>query len=188
MSHRSTVSPSTLPVDLRESGVVVEYLDGREAFYRGVPEPRDETVRTRPGVLVQVLVTDPTDTEGVLTYVNDRSTHDDILEETGVGRVFVEPGEERELFPGVVARADGHAIVIEGDPDLARGRIFVFAEDEMAEASYEIVGTEDSDDGEYVDDGADDGDNDDGDDDDSDDDQNDAPETDTGTDTVGGGA
>jgi hypothetical protein len=139
MSHRSTVSPSTLPVDLREEGVVVQYLDEREAFYRGVPEKREGSVRTRPGVLVQVLVTDPTDTEGVLTYVNDRSTHDDILEETGVGRVFVEPGEETELFPGVTARADGHAIVVEGEPEVARGRIFVFAEDELGEASYEIV-------------------------------------------------
>ncbi|WP_248515617.1 DUF5796 family protein [Salinarchaeum laminariae] len=139
MSHRSTVSPSTLPVDLREEGVVVEYLDEREAFYNGVPAKREGSVRTRPGVLVQVLVTDPTDTEGVLTYVNDRSTHDDILEETGVGRVFVEPGEETELFPGVTARAEGHAIVIEGEPEVARGRIFVFAEDEMGEASYEIV-------------------------------------------------
>jgi hypothetical protein len=139
MSHRSTVSPSTLPVDLREEGVVVQYLDEREAFYRGVPKKREGSVRTRPGVLVQVLVTDPTDTEGVLTYVNDRSTHDDILEETGVGRVFVEPGEETELFPGVTARADGHAIVVEGEPEVARGRIFVFAEDEMGEASYELV-------------------------------------------------
>lgn len=142
MSHRSTVSPATLPVDLREAGVVVEYLDEREAFYNGVPEKREGSVRTRPGVLVQVLVTDPTDTEGVLTYVNDRSTHDDILEETGVGRVFVEPDEETELFPGVTARADGHAIVIEGDPEVARGRIFVFAEDELDEASYEIVDEE----------------------------------------------
>jgi len=144
MSHRSTVSPATLPVDLREEGVVVEYLDEREAYYRGVPQKREGAVRTRPGVLVQVLVTDPTDSEGVLTYVNDRSTHDDILEETGVGRVFVEPGEETELFPGVTARADGHAIVIEGEPEVARGRIFVFAEDEMAEQSYEIVAPEDA--------------------------------------------
>jgi hypothetical protein len=143
MSHRSTVSPSTLPVDLREEGVVVEYLDGRETFYRGVPKKREGTVRTRPGVLVQVLVTDPTDTEGVMTYVNDRNTHDDILEETGVGRVFVEPGEETELFPGVAAKADGHAIVVEAEPEVARGRVFVFAEDELGEASYEIVSSKD---------------------------------------------
>lgn len=154
MSHRSTVSPSTLSVDLREEGVVVEYLDGREAFYRGVPQKVEGTVRTRPGVLVQVLVMDPTDTEGVLTYVNDRNTHDNILEETGVGRVFVEPGEETELFPGVTARADGHAVVVEADPDVAGGRVFVFAEDELDEQSYEIVADGGEPDAEAVDDGA----------------------------------
>jgi len=76
----------------------------------------------------------------VLMYVNDRNTHDDILETTGVGRVFVEPGEEEELFPGVTARADGHSIIVDADPEIARGRVFVFAEDELSEAAYEIVG------------------------------------------------
>lgn len=142
MSYRSTVSPATLPVELREEGVVVEYLDGREAFYRGVPETSEGSVRAQPGKLVQVLVTDPTDTEGVLTYVNDRDTHDEILEETGVGRVFVEPGDRADLFPGVQARGDGYAVVVEAEPEIAGGRVFVFVEDQFGEQSYEIVGTE----------------------------------------------
>jgi len=140
MSARNTVAPSTIGVELSEDGIAVEYLDGREVFYHGPPKKAAGTVKTAPGKLVQILVTDPDGTEGVLTYVNDRNTHDDILETTGVGRVFVDPGEEEELFPGVTTRADGHSVVVDADPEVARGRVFVFAEDELSEQSYEIVG------------------------------------------------
>ncbi len=140
MSARNTVAPSTIGVELSEDGIAVEYLDGREVFYHGPPKKAAGTVKTAPGKLVQILVTDPDGTEGVLTYVNDRNTHDDILETTGVGRVFVDPGEEEELFPGVTTRADGHSVIVDADPEVARGRVFVFAEDELSEQSYEIVG------------------------------------------------
>lgn len=139
MTHRSTVAPATLPVELREEGVLVEYLDGREVFYRGTPEKATGSVRTQPGTLVQVLVVDPSETEGVLTYVNDRDSHDEVLEDSGVGRIFVEPGEKEELFPGVRARADGYAIVVDVDPVLVDGRVFVFVENELVERSYELV-------------------------------------------------
>lgn len=143
MSARNDVAPSTLGVELTEEGVTVEYLDGREVFYHGPPKKAEGTVRSAPGKIAQVLVLDPGETEGVLTYVNDRDTHDDILETTGVGRVFVDPGEAVELFPGVTARADGHAMVIEADPETARGRVFVFEEDEFGERAYEIVAEND---------------------------------------------
>jgi hypothetical protein len=139
MNHRSTVAPATLPVELREEGVFVEYLDGREVLYRGIPEKATGSVRTQPGTLVQVLVVDPSETEGILTYINDRDSHDEVLEDSGVGRVFVEPGEQEELFPGVTATADGYAIVVDVDPSLVDGRVFVFAEDELVERSYELV-------------------------------------------------
>ena len=137
MSARNNVSPSTLGVRLAEEGVYVEYVDGREVLYHGVPEKAEGSVRTPPGKHVQVLVTDPSETEGVMMYVNDRNTHDDILETTGVGRIYVE--DETELFPGVAARMDGYAVVVEADTEVARGRVFVFAEDEMSERSYEVV-------------------------------------------------
>ncbi len=140
MSARNTVAPSTIGVELSEDGIAVEYLDGREVFYHGPPKKAERTIKTPPGKLVQILVTDPDGSEGVLMYVNDRNTHDDILETTGVGRVFVEPGEEEELFPGVTARADGHSIIVDAEPEVARGRVFVFAEDELSEEAYEIVG------------------------------------------------
>lgn len=140
MSARSDVAPSTLGIRLLEEGVEVEYLDGRTILYRGAPEPVADTLTTPPGKDVHVLVTDPTETEGVMMYVNDRDTHDDILESTGVGRVLLEPGESEELFPGVsVRRAGLERFEIDADPEAARGRVFVFAEDEWGETAYELV-------------------------------------------------
>jgi hypothetical protein len=142
MSARNDVAPETLSVDLTEDGVVVEYKDGREVFYRGVPERVEERVVAAPAKDVHVLVTDPNETEGVLLYVNDLNTHDDILEDTGVGRIMLETGEEEEVFPGVTISDTSMRVAVEADPETARGRVFVFVEDEMGERSYEIVGSE----------------------------------------------
>jgi hypothetical protein len=71
--------------------------------------------------------------------VNDRNTDESILQDTGVGRVMVGNDEEEELFPGVTVRAEAYAVEVAADPETARGRVFVFAEDEMAERAYEIV-------------------------------------------------
>lgn len=142
MSQHGDVAPSTIGVELDPDGVFVEYLDGSEVLYRGVPESTEGTVRCQPGKEVHVLVTDPGETEGVMVYVNDRKTHADILESTGIGRVVLEPGERTELFPGVSARADGHAIEVTATPGAAGGRVFVFEENELGERSYEIVAGE----------------------------------------------
>ncbi|MCU4744403.1 DUF5796 family protein [Halobacteria archaeon AArc-m2/3/4] len=151
MSARNNVAPSTLGVELVDGGVVVTYLDGRETFYNGVPRPVEESIRTPPGKEVHVLVTDPDGVEGVMTYVNDRNTHDDILESTGVGRVMLESTDEEELFPGVTVSTEGYSIIVEAEMELVDGRVFVFAEDEMSEHAYEIVGeTADEDEDEDV--------------------------------------
>ena len=140
MSARNDVAPSTLGVELREEGVVVEYLDGRTTLYRGVPQKVDGTLTTGPGKETHILVTDPTETEGVLMYVNDLKTHDDILDQSGVGRVILDAEEEEELFPGVtVHRKGGMRNEIVADPEIARGRVFVFVEDDWGEESYEFV-------------------------------------------------
>ncbi|PSQ16173.1 hypothetical protein BRD00_11945 [Halobacteriales archaeon QS_8_69_26] len=163
MKYRSNVSPATLSVELVEGGVAVEYLDGRETFYHGVPEAVEGPVRAAPRRHLHVLVTDPSGTEGVLTYVNDRTSHDDVLESTGVGRVLLEADEREELFPGVAVEMDGLAPVVSADLDLVDGRVFVFEEDEIVEKSYEIVpedeaGSDDEDTGEEkTDDGEDTG-------------------------------
>ena len=142
MSLRNDIAPDSLPVRLQPEGVEVEYHDGRSVFYHGVPEKATGSVTAPPGKDVHVLVTDPTETEGVMVYVNDRKTADEILEDSGVGRVVLEAGEETTVFPGVDARVDSYRVTIEADPEAARGRVFVFAEDGLGEQSWEIVGEE----------------------------------------------
>lgn len=132
------VPPATLPVQLTEEGIVVEYTDGREVFYRGVPDRVESPHTTTPGKDVHVLVTDGSETSGVLLYVNERRTEAEILEGTGVGRVLLSEGEESTLFPGVVVRGGNlrSEIAIEEAID---GRVFVFEEDQFVEDSYELV-------------------------------------------------
>jgi hypothetical protein len=145
MAERSDIAPETLQVRLDSEGVEVEYTDGRSVFYHGVPEKREESLLSPPGRDVHVLVTSPDGTEGVMVYVNDRRTHDDILESTGVGRVILERGEGTSLFPGVEAENRGYRIEVTADPETANGRVFVFAEDETSETAYEIVAEDDTD-------------------------------------------
>ena len=140
MSAHTDVPPSTVGVDLVESGVEVEYTDGRKTFYRGVPESVTGTLTTPPKKETHVLVTDPTETEGVLVYINDLKTHDNILDSTGVGRVILDDGESEEVFPGVTAsRPGGMRTEIDADLDVTRGRVFAFVEDDWTEESYEFV-------------------------------------------------
>lgn len=147
MSARSDVPPSTIGVDLVEGGVVVQYLDGRDVFYHGPPEPVEGAITTPPGKEVHVLVTGPDGVEGVMTYINDRNTHDDILESTGVGRVMLDRSDEDELFPGVTVATEAYSIRVEADLSIVDGRVFVFAEDEMSEHAYELVAAGDTGDG-----------------------------------------
>lgn len=139
MTERSDIAPETLHVGLDPEGVEVEYVDGRSVFYHGVPRKREGSVVCPPGRDVHVLVTSPDGTEGVMMYVNDRTTADGILESTGVGRIVLERGETASLFPGVDAENRGYRVEVSADPDVARGRVFVFAEDETGEAAYELV-------------------------------------------------
>lgn len=139
MSNRSDIPPSSLSIELTEDGIAVEYLDGRTAFYHGVPAKTEERTRTAPGKDTHVLVTDESETAGILVYVNDLRTHDDILEDSGVGRILLDNGEEDELFPGVTVRDHQMRVEVDVDFEVADGRVFVFEEDEMGERSYEIV-------------------------------------------------
>lgn len=147
MANRSDIAPETLQVSLEPEGVEVEYIDGRSVFYHGVPAKREGSVVCPPGRDVHVLVTSPDGTEGVMVYINDRSTHDEILESTGVGRVILERGEGTALFPGVEAENHGYRIEVHADVGAARGRVLVFAEDETGEASYELVAEDETGDG-----------------------------------------
>ena len=141
MSQRRDVSPATLPVAIEDDGVVVEYLDGRQARYGSPIERVEGSVRCPPGKEVHVLVTQGDDDRGVMVYVNDRNTDAGILEDSGVGRVVLEAGEEAELLPGVAAFMDGHVVEVVAQPGLAGGRVFVFAEDQLGERAVELEGT-----------------------------------------------
>ncbi|QSG06547.1 DUF5796 family protein [Halapricum desulfuricans] len=139
MNRASEVSPSTLSVELTDGGIEIEYLDGRQVFYHGVPSKTSESHRTTPGTDVHVLVTDRDGTEGILVYLNDRKTDGEILEESGVGRVLLADGESTTVFPGVAVSRDGFAFEIDADVETVDGRVFVFEESEMTERRYEIV-------------------------------------------------
>ena len=142
---RTDVPPDTVGIELREEGVVVEYVDGRTTLYRGVPERVEGTLTAVSTKQIHVLVTDPAETEGVMLYVNDRKTDEEILRDSGVGRILLDSGETEELFPGVTARQTRERTEIEADPEVARGRVFVFVEDEWTEDSYELVAPPESD-------------------------------------------
>ncbi|PSP89758.1 hypothetical protein BRC87_07325 [Halobacteriales archaeon QS_4_66_20] len=139
MAYHSDVPPATLAVELTDAGVLVEYLDGREVLYRGVPTPAEGEFLTTPGKDVHVLVTDDSETSGVLVYLDERRTEDEILEDSGVGRVLLDEGEETTLFPGVRARGGGLRDEIVVDHDAVDGRVFVFEEDQFEERSFELV-------------------------------------------------
>lgn len=144
MDLRNDIAPDTLDVALEPEGVEVTYTDGRSVFYHGVPTRATGSVTSGPGKDVHVLVTDPTEEQGVMVYVNDRTTADEILESSGVGRVVVDRDETEAIFPGVEATNRGYRVEVAADPEQARGRVFVFVEDELGEQSYEIVGAEEN--------------------------------------------
>ncbi len=139
MPTRSEVAPERLPVELTEGGIEVEYADGRTVFYHGIPTPVELAVKTAPAKDVHVLVTDESESEGVLVYVDERKTEDGMLEDSGVGRVLLSDGEEATIFPGVTAQETQMRVDIEYDPSEVDGRVFVFEEDEMGERSFELV-------------------------------------------------
>ena len=139
MQEFSPVSPQTLSVSLVDGGIVVAYLDGREVFYHGVPTRVETPHQTAPGKHVHVLVTDETETQGVLLYVNERTTGDEILESTGVGRVLLAEDSETMLFPGVTVARGSLRFEIDVDHAAIDGRVFVFEEDQFQEFSFELV-------------------------------------------------
>lgn len=138
MSGRETVSPSTLRLEETDRGLAVYYLDGRRTVYGQAPEPTEPPVRTKPGRLVQVLLADPDLSEGVLVYVNDPDTEAEILEESGVGRVNLDPGDHVSVLPGVTVEMDGYDAVVDADAEAVEGRVFVFAEGRLGAAAYEL--------------------------------------------------
>ena len=140
MEDHSEIPPDTLAVELAEEGIGVEYTDGRQVFYHGVPQRVESPHQTAPGKDVHVLVTDASETRGVLLYVNEEKTTDEILADTGVGRVLLGEGDETTLFPGVTVSGGSLRCTVSVDHERLQGRAFVFEEDQFEELSFEVVG------------------------------------------------
>jgi len=103
------------------------------------PERVEAPHRTAPGKQVHVLVTDASETRGVLVYVDEHRTPDEVLRASGVGRVTVAAGETATLFPGVSVRSRDLRCELDLDRDRVDGRVFVFEEDQFEELSVELV-------------------------------------------------
>jgi hypothetical protein len=143
MEQRSRIAPQTLRVALLDHGVEVRYLDDRSVLYHGVPHRQHEQLVSPPGKETHVLITNETGQEGVMVYLNDRTTHDDIFRSTGVGRVILAPDEQTTIFPGVrVEGAAGDRVAITVDETVIAGRVFAFIEDDWGESSYEFLPTD----------------------------------------------
>lgn len=139
MRHRSNVSPEPLPVEREEAAITIEYRDGRRVTYRGQPEERDGSVTATMGYEIHVLVTDPAVTEGMVVYVHDTDTSDEILRHTGVGRVLLDEGAEAAVYPGVHAARGRDRIEVVADPDAIDGRVYAFVENQLEERAYRLV-------------------------------------------------
>lgn len=139
MRHRSNVSPVPLAVERDDDDIVLEYLDGRTVRYRGPLEPREGSVSAPITLELQVLVLDEDASEGIMVYVNDYDTVDDILEETGVGRVLLGDGDTEALYPGVIATRSGQTIEVEVDDALTDAWVFVFVENQFGERAYRLA-------------------------------------------------
>lgn len=139
MVSRETVSPATLQLEVEEDGIVVHYLDGRHTVYSQTPEAETAPITMPPEFIVQILLVHPSQTEGVLVYVNDRDTADEILEESGVGRINLRPGEAASILPGIDVEMDGHTAVVDVDHEVVDGEVYVFAEGQLGSRAYHVV-------------------------------------------------
>lgn len=137
MASRSNISPATLPVEWTEAGIEVTYLDGRRVTYRAPPEATTEAVRAPASSQAHVLIADRDSGSGTVVYVNDHKTADEILQDSGVGRVLVAAGDVATVAPGVDAIGYREAVEIglEGPTDRD---VYVFVENQLRERAYQL--------------------------------------------------
>ncbi len=139
MAARSNVSPVPLQLEARDPGIAVRYLDGRLVEYATPIADADHEVGANITYAIHVLVTDESETEGVMVYLNDYDTSDDVLESTGVGRILLEEGESASVYPGVTASRSGDRIDVGADAAAVAGSVLVFVENQLEERAYRLA-------------------------------------------------
>lgn len=143
MDGRSNVSPVPLPVHRNAGGIQVEYLDGRRVTYGAPREETDGPVEATVTFEVHVLVVDPEREEGIMVYLNDYDTDDEILETTGVGRVLLAPEAREVIYPGVAVRRVGDRVRVTTEEPLEAAAVYVFVENELGERAYHLAASDD---------------------------------------------
>lgn len=139
MAARSNVSPVPLQLEPRDQGIAVRYLDGRLVEYAAPIADADDAVGANITYEIHVLVTDEAETEGIMVYLNDYDTSDDVLESTGVGRILLEQGESAAAYPGVMASRADDRVEVAADPEAVEGSVLVFVENQLEERAFRLV-------------------------------------------------
>lgn len=134
MEHRSNVSPVPLTVERSTEAVSLQYLDDRVVTYRGPFEESQSELRANRSFEVHILVIDPDTGEGIMTYINDYDTSDEILESTGVGRVLIDDGQREVIYPGITATLEGETIHVSLDSSIDDVWVYAFVENDRGES------------------------------------------------------
>lgn len=139
MAGRSNVSPVPLRLEPRDPGIAVRYLDRRVVEYTTPLAEADDGIGATITYEIHVLVTDEAETEGIMVYLNDYDTSDDVLEATGVGRILLEEGESAAVYPGVTASRTDDRIDVAADPGAVEGSVLVFVENQLEERAFRLA-------------------------------------------------
>lgn len=139
MRGRSNVSPVPLPIDRTDEGIAIEYLDGRSVQYGTPVDAPDPPVESTTSFEIHVLVVDADRDEGIMVYINDYDTVDEILEATGVGRILLGDGDSEAVYPGVRVSREGERIAIAVEEGLADAWVYVFVENPVDERAYRLA-------------------------------------------------
>lgn len=138
MTYRTNVSPTFLPVRKQGSQIELTYLDGRVVTYSGPFNSSLDTIEANRSVEVHVLIVDHDFTEGMMVYINDYDTIDDILESSGVGRIILADESVESLYPGVQVSRDGERIRVNASDAPSDIWVYAFIESQLTENAYRL--------------------------------------------------
>ena len=138
MTYRTNVSAVPLPVRRSDDTIEITYLDDRVVTYPGPFQDEGTSLTANRTVEIHVLIVDNEFSEGMMIYLNDYDTVDDILESTGVGRIILDDGATESLYPGVRGSRQGERITVEVDTNAETAGVYVFVESQLKQDAYEL--------------------------------------------------